>query len=134
MVLGKRLTVQINNGQVRAGTDESLAHDKTKSTSATGDDGSAALEGECRQGADKVYTTSASQRPLMRGQFRLILGVFDDNALVRTGSRALVRPGGGADCFCAGLVVGVRVVLPPRRVGYPLGRSGAQKPSTGLDQ
>ena len=82
------LTVQVNNGDVAAGDDASLAHDKPQSSSAASDYSHTTLECKGSQRSLKMKPSATLNR--LGGWVVSIVGMFDANGVESTTESSLV--------------------------------------------
>lgn len=89
--LSKR-TVQVDDRQVGARSNQTLAHDQTQTASTTRHDANLVLEGKLSQGALEMHPTAALDNGL--GGILAVRRVLDLNAVIGTGKFSLMLAGG----------------------------------------
>jgi len=85
-------TVQVDDCQIGAGSNQCLAHDQSQTAGAAGHDADLVLEGKLSQGALEVHTTTTLDNRLCG--VLAVRRVLDLNAVIGTGEFALVITGG----------------------------------------
>lgn len=106
MISSTVLTVQIDNGNIRATDNTSLAHDQTQTSRTTRDDSTATLQAEGRQRPPEMEATAALD---WSGAWEvLLLWVLDTDALIRPRELTLMLEGTG---LAGGAVLVVLVLV-----------------------
>lgn len=87
-----KFTVQVNNGQIRARSNQSLAHDETQPTSTTRHNANLGFERELSQCAFKMHPTPALNNGL--GGILAVRWVWNLNAVIGSREFTLMFAGG----------------------------------------